>query len=130
MYYYGVEKGYLEKSDLNVFSNTRKGGIIAVNLRNDDELIDVRLVKNDKEENQDVILCSRMGLALRTNLFQMRSQGRSASGIIGMRLSDDDAIIGMDVVTDTSCLLVISEKVLGNEWIIIILLPKDGEGEV
>ena len=104
------KKGILKKSDLNVFSNTRKGGIIAVNLRNDDELIDVRLVN---KLEQDIIICTRMGSALRTNLVSMRSQGRTASGIIGMRLSPDDAIIGMDVVSKDSSLLVISEKGYG-----------------
>ena len=102
-------EGILKKSSLDIFENARKGGIIAINLRKEDELINVCLVNPD----DDVIIGSREGLALRTNLARMRSQGRSAAGIIGMRLDKDDAIVGMDVVKKNSSLFVISEKGFG-----------------
>ncbi|MCB1316643.1 MAG: DNA gyrase subunit A [Leptospiraceae bacterium] len=102
-------KGILKKSELEAFQSARKGGIIAINLRKDDELIDVRLVS----PKEDVVIASRMGNALRTNLSKMRSQGRSASGIIGMRLDSTDYIIGMDVVRPKTSLLVVSEKGFG-----------------
>ena len=101
--------GILKKTDLEVFTNAKKGGIIAINLRKDDELMDVRLVL----AKEDIIIGSRMGLALRTNVSKMRSQGRGASGIIGMRLGKDDHIIGMDVIKPKSALLVVSEKGFG-----------------
>ncbi len=103
------KKGILKKSDLSVFANTRKGGIIAISLRGDDELINVRLL----DSNKDIILCSRKGNALRTKVSKIRSQGRSAAGIIGMRLLKDDSIIGMDVIEKDSSLFVISEKGFG-----------------
>ncbi|MCB1169116.1 MAG: DNA gyrase subunit A [Leptospiraceae bacterium] len=102
-------EGILKKSSLDIFENARKGGIIAINLRKEDELINVCLVNPD----DDVIIGSREGLALRTNLARMRSQGRNAAGIIGMRLDKDDAIVGMDVVRKNSALFVVSEKGYG-----------------
>ncbi|MDH5655127.1 MAG: DNA gyrase subunit A [Spirochaetia bacterium] len=101
--------GILKKSSLDLFRSVKKGGIIAINLRKEDELIDVRLVR----PNDDILIASRMGLALRTNLSKMKSQGRTASGIIGMRLGENDAVIGMDVAREGTSLLVISEKGFG-----------------
>lgn len=97
--------GILKKSSLDLFANARKGGIIAIGLRKDDELITVCLV-NPKD---DVLIATRNGLALRTNLSKMRSQGRQASGIIGIRLEEGDRVIGMDVVNEKSDLFVITE---------------------
>ena len=104
-------EGILKKSNLDVFSNVKKNGIIAVNLRKEDELISVHLI----EQNDDIIIASRNGLALRTNLSKMRSQGRSASGIIGMRLDPDDSVIGMDVVRPGGNFFVISEHGYGKK---------------
>lgn len=115
--------GILKKSNLDVFANVKKNGIIAVNLRKDDDLIAVNLVGQD----DDIIMASKKGLALRTNLSKMRSQGRSASGIIGMRLDKDDEIIGMDIVTPKSYLLVVSEKGYGKR-IAFSNFPAKGRG--
>ncbi|MCP5483657.1 MAG: DNA gyrase subunit A, partial [Spirochaetales bacterium] len=115
--------GILKKSDLSAFSSARKGGIIAVNLRKDDELIDVRLVG----PKDDVLIASRLGNALRTNIGKMRSQGRNASGIIGMRLEKDDSIIGMDTVRSNTSLLVISEHGFGKR-VAFSNFPAKGRG--
>lgn len=104
-----TKEGILKKSDLNVFSNAKKGGIIAINLKKDDELVDVKII----EKNDDIVIASKHGLILRTNLSRMRSMGRSASGIIGMRLSEGDEIIDLDVVSKEKTLFVISEKGFG-----------------
>ena len=104
-----TKMGILKRSELSSFSNTRKGGIIAIGMRKDDELIDVRLLPDGK----DIILCSRMGNALRTSISKIRTQGRSASGIIGIRLSPEDALIGMDLIEAETSLFVISEKGFG-----------------
>jgi len=101
--------GILKKMNLDLFASMRKGGIIAINLRKEDELMDVQLVG----PQDDIIIASKMGLALRTNLEKMKSQGRNASGIIGMRLAQDDHVIGMDMVREGTSLLVISEKGYG-----------------
>ncbi len=116
-------EGILKKTNLDVFANVKKNGIIAINLRKDDELIAVNLVSQD----DDIIMASREGLALRTNLSKMRSQGRSAAGIIGMRLDKDDEIIGMDIVTSKGFLLVMSEKGFGKR-IAFNNFPAKGRG--
>ncbi len=101
--------GILKRCELKAFSNASKGGIIAIGMRKDDELIDVRLVS----PNKDIILCTRMGNALRTQISKIRSQGRSATGIIGIRLEEIDRVIGMDVIEPDSSLFVISENGFG-----------------
>ena len=117
--------GILKKSNLDLFKSVKKGGIIAINLRKEDELIDVRLVT----PNDDIIIATRLGLALRTNLSKMRSQGRTASGIIGMRLEENDAIIGMDVVKKNTSMLVISEKGYGKRMDYSNFAPKGRGGK-
>lgn len=106
-----TKDGILKKTDINEFRNARKGGIIAVHLKREDELVDVKLVAND----DDIVIATRMGLLLRTNLSKMRSMGRNAAGIIGMRLKKDDRIIGMDVVKKKSNLFVITSKGYGKK---------------
>ena len=121
-----TREGILKKCDLSVFQSARKGGIIALNLRKEDELIDVRLVG----PKDDILIGSRMGNALRTNLAKMRSQGRNAAGIIGMRLDKDDAIVGMDVVAPKTSLLVISERGFGKRvvWSNFAAKGRGGKG--
>lgn len=101
--------GILKKTDLNVFQNAKKGGIIALNLKKNDELVDVKVV----EKGDDIVIASRGGNLLRTNLMKMRSMGRNAAGIIGMRLAKDDEIMGIDLVKKNSSLFVITEKGYG-----------------
>lgn len=118
-----TREGILKKSNLDLFASARKGGIIAINLRKDDELIDVRLVG----PQDDIIIASKMGQALRTNLAKMRGQGRNASGIIGMRLEKGDTIIGMDMVQPKNSLLVISDRGYGKR-IAYSNFPAKGRG--
>ena len=103
--------GIIKKIDVNEYKNARKGGIIALGLRRDDELVDVKLVRKD----DDVVFASRKGLLLRTNLSKMRSMGRAAAGIIGMRIGKEDQIIGMDVVRKNSSLFVVTSKGYGKK---------------
>lgn len=101
--------GILKKIDITEFANARKGGIIALTLKKDDELVSVRVVSKD----DDIVIASKEGLILRTKTGKMRAMGRSAAGIIGMRLSKDDDIIGMDVVKKDSTLFVVTSKGYG-----------------
>jgi len=101
--------GILKKIEVGEFVNAKKGGIIAINLKKNDELVDVKLVKGD----DDVVIGSKNGLLLRTNLKKMRSMGRNAAGIIGMRLGGGDTVIGIDVVKKDSSLLVVTSKGYG-----------------
>ncbi len=104
-----TKHGILKKTDLNVFQNAKKGGIIALNLKKNDELVDVKVV----DKGDDIVIASRGGNLLRTNLMKMRSMGRNAAGIIGMRLGKDDVIMGIDMVRKNSSLFVITEKGYG-----------------
>ncbi|MDM7988265.1 MAG: DNA gyrase subunit A [Smithella sp.] len=104
-----TRQGILKKTDLNVFQNAKKGGIIALNLKKNDELVDVKVVG----KGDDIVIASRRGNLLRTNLMKMRSMGRAAAGIIGMRLMKEDIIIGIDIVKKNTSLFVITEKGFG-----------------
>jgi DNA gyrase subunit A len=104
-----TRQGILKKTDMNVFQNAKKGGIIALNLKKNDELVDVKVV----DKGDDIVIASRNGHLLRTNLMNMRSMGRAAAGIIGMRLSKDDAIIDIDIVKKNTTLFVITSKGFG-----------------
>lgn len=101
--------GILKKIEVGEFVNAKKGGIIAINLKKNDELVDVKLVKGD----DDVVVATKLGLILRTNLKKMRSMGRNAAGIIGMRLSGGDVVIGIDVVKKDSSMLVVTSRGFG-----------------
>ncbi|HEY1405380.1 MAG TPA: DNA gyrase subunit A [Spirochaetota bacterium] len=105
--------GILKKIDAKEFENAKKNGIIAINLKKNDELVDVKVVK----PNDDVVMASKHGNLLRTNLSKMRPMGRSAAGIIGMRLEGDDEIIGTDVVLKGSDLFVVTEKGYGKRML-------------
>jgi DNA gyrase subunit A len=88
--------GLVKKSRLNEFDSSRAGGIIAINLREDDEVIGARLVSPD----QDLLLVSRHAQAIRfhANDEALRPMGRATSGVIGMRFSNGDQLLGMHVV--------------------------------
>lgn len=106
-----TKEGIIKKANIDDFRNARKGGIIALSLKKDDQLIDVKLVHKD----DDIVIASKMGLLLRTNLSKMRAMGRGAAGIIGIRLRNDDYVIGMDVVNNKSSLFVVTSKGYGKK---------------
>jgi DNA gyrase subunit A len=118
--------GILKKIDLGDFKNAKKGGVIAMNLKKDDELVGVSVVEKD----DDAVLVSAGGLLLRTNLSKMRSQGRAAAGIIGMRLDKDDKIIGLDVVKKDSSLFIITGGGFGKrvEYKHFVVKGRGGKG--
>lgn len=101
--------GILKKVDINQFQNAKKGGIMAISLKKEDELISACVF----HKATDLVIASRMGNILRSDITKMKSQGRSAGGIIGMRLTSDDEIIGMQVIESDKELLVVSEKGYG-----------------
>jgi DNA gyrase subunit A len=103
------KEGILKKSDLELFKNSKKKGITAINLRKEDELVKVCIV-NPKD---DIIIATKHCLALRTNLGKMRSQGRNAAGIIGIKLEKDDEVIGMDIIGKKKYILAVSENGYG-----------------
>jgi DNA gyrase subunit A len=99
-----TSSGLVKKSRLNDFDSSRSGGIIAINLREDDEVIAARLVSPD----QDLLLVSKHAQAIRFRASDeaLRPMGRATSGVIGMRFTDGDQLLGMHVVTEGADVLV------------------------
>ena len=104
-----TRKGTVKKTPLNEFSNIRKSGLIAINLRDDDELIEVK--STDKDTH--IFLVTKFGLCIRFKETDVRATGRSSMGVIGMNLMDQDEIVGMQLDHQGDSLLVVSEKGIG-----------------
>jgi len=106
----GTRKGVVKKTLFGSYSTPRKSdGIIAIKIREDDELLAVRHTSGD----DDIMIISRLGQAIRFHESDVRPTGRSASGVIGMRLRKGDEVISMDIARDDSDLFVITENGFG-----------------
>lgn len=101
--------GMVKKTKLSEYSNIRKNGLQAINLRDDDILIAVKRVTN----NDEAMLFTRYGQAVRFNIGEVRSTGRASYGVIGMTLDDGDKVIAMQLVSQGDSALIVSEKGLG-----------------
>ena len=91
---FATEKGLVKKTALNLYQNIRQNGIIALNLNEDDKLIKVRLT----DGKCDIILGTRNGMACRFRESDVRSMGRTATGVIGISLGPDDIVVSMVVI--------------------------------
>lgn len=87
----------------------RKNGLIAINLRDDDELIEVKTTNKDTE----ILLVTKFGMCIRFRETDVRNTGRSSMGVIGMNLDDRDEVIGMQLNTQGDELLIVSENGMG-----------------
>ena len=107
----GTKNGLIKKTKLDEYDSARKTGLIGITLKDDDELIDVRLT--DGEDN--VVLVTKKGLSITFEEKDVRPVGRTAQGVIGMRLDDDDEVIGMESIIGKSnaTLLAITENGFG-----------------
>lgn len=99
--------GLVKKTALSEYDTNRTGGIIAINLREDDEVVSAMLV----EEDNDVLLVSRKGMSIRFTASDqaMRPMGRSTSGVIGMHFRDEDQLLSASVVSDNGYVFVVTE---------------------
>ncbi|EMN01294.1 DNA gyrase, A subunit [Leptospira noguchii str. 1993005606] len=104
-----TRKGFIKRIQLKEFGNVKKSGIIAIGLREGDELIKVESM-TDKDE---VMIFSKKGLALRIEGNVFRAQGRTASGVTGMRLAEDDTIVGLSKYKEGEDIFVVSEEGYG-----------------
>ena len=104
-----TKKGLVKKTKLSEYANIRKTGLAAINLREDDQLIEVKKTDN----HEDVILVTKYGQCIRFHETDVRSTGRTSMGGIGMNLSDTDEIIAMQLVSQGEALMLVSEKGLG-----------------
>lgn len=104
-----TKKGLVKKTPLRDYENIRKTGLQAINLKEDDELIEVKSTNSKK----DIILVTRSGQCIRFNENDVRPTGRTSMGVIGMNLSYDDEVIGMQLHTQGDYLLLVSEYGMG-----------------
>ncbi len=104
-----TKNGIVKKTPLIDFANMRKTGIQAINLKDDDELIEVKTTNN----NRDIFLVTKYGMCIRFNEKDVRKTGRTSMGVIGMNLEPGDEIVGMQMNTQGDSLLIVSENGLG-----------------
>ncbi|MBA4537670.1 DNA gyrase subunit A [Bacillus aquiflavi] len=107
--FFTTKEGVSKRSSLSSFAHIRNNGLIAVNLRENDELISVRLTDGTKE----IMIATKNGLLIRFPETDVRSMGRIATGVKGINLSDDDEVIGMEVVNENSDVLVVTRNGYG-----------------
>ncbi len=104
-----TKKGIIKRTPLSEYGNILKRGIRAINLRDDDNIVEVKLSSG----KNDIILVTKNGYCTRFNEEEIRSLGRSATGVMGMRLEENDEIISMNLDSDGKYLLIASEKGYG-----------------
>ena len=104
-----TKNGMVKKTSLTEYQNIRKSGLAAINLREDDELIEVKSTTN----SNDIFLVTKNGMCIRFNETDVRPTGRTSMGVIGMNLDLDDEIVGMQLDTQGEALLIVSENGLG-----------------
>jgi DNA gyrase subunit A len=104
-----TRKGIIKKTDLAAYSNPRAGGIIAISIDDDDELVDVQLTNGD----QDIFLATRLGMAIRFKEDDVRDMGRTARGVRGINLDEGDDVIGVDIPAQGTFMLTVSENGFG-----------------
>ena len=107
----GTKNGLIKKTALTEYNSARKTGLLAITLKDDDELIDVRLT--DGEDN--VVMVTKKGMSITFDEKDVRPVGRTAQGVIGIRLDEDDSVIGMESIISNikGTLLAITENGFG-----------------
>lgn len=107
-----TKKGFVKKTSLEEFKNIRQRGVIAIDLEESDELISVRKTTG----NNQLIIATKMGMAVRFSEIDVRPMGRTARGVIGIRFSEPaDEVVSADVVSEGSFVLTITEKGIGKK---------------
>ena len=107
--FFATRKGIVKRSTLDSFANVRRGGLIAINLREDDELIAVRLTDGE----QEVIMGTSQGMSIRFSEADVRVMGRAATGVKGLSLRRGDVVIDMDIVNEEQDVMVVTAKGYG-----------------
>ena len=104
-----TKNGIVKKTPITDYANVRKTGLAAITLREDDELIEVKKTNNE----QDIFLVTKYGQCIRFHETDVRSTGRTSMGVIGMNLTDGDAVVGMQMESQGDALMIVSEKGMG-----------------
>lgn len=106
---FATKSGIVKKTPISDFKNINKSGLIAINLKDGDELIGV----NRTNGEEDIILVTENGMSIRFNENDVRAMGRTATGVKGITLSKGDHVVSMDLISNGTDLLVVSEKGFG-----------------
>jgi DNA gyrase subunit A len=104
-----TKNGIVKKTPLSEFKNIRKNGLVAINIRENDELIEVKTTNEESE----IFLITKKGMCIRFKETDVRATGRASMGVIGMNLGSGDEIIGMQLEHQGESLLIVSEKGYG-----------------
>ncbi|MBR5317836.1 MAG: DNA gyrase subunit A [Lachnospiraceae bacterium] len=104
-----TKKGLVKKTNITDYSNVRKTGLAAITLREDDELIEVKFT----DKAQDIIVITKYGQCIRFDENDVRSTGRTSMGVRGINLIDGDEVVAMQLASQGSQMLIVSEKGLG-----------------
>jgi DNA gyrase subunit A len=99
----------VKKTSVREYENIRKNGLAAINLRDDDKLIEVKIT----EQSEDIMLFTKFGQCIRFNESDVRATGRTTMGVIGMNLAPDDVVIAMQTSTMGDAVMIVSSNGLG-----------------
>ena len=111
--FFTTRHGIVKRTSVKEFANIRQNGLKALNLKDEDELINVLLT----EENTDIIIGTKLGYAVRFNQSAVRGMSRIATGVKGVNLRDGDTVVGASVITDQDEVLIITEKGYGKRTV-------------
>ena len=120
-----TKKGMVKKTKITEYANVRKTGLAAINLKDGDELIEVKATNNTK----DILLVTKLGMCIRFSEKDVRSTGRTSMGVIGMNVGPDDEIVGMQLDTQGDALVRVSELGLGKRTSIDEFTPQHRGGK-
>ena len=107
--FFATKQGVVKRSPLSAFANIRKGGLIAINFKEDDELMGVRLTNGSKE----LIMGTKQGMAIRFHEEDVRSMGRTATGVKGLTLQENDQVVGIGILDENQDVLIVTDKGFG-----------------
>lgn len=107
--FFATKQGVIKRTPVSAFANIRTNGLIALGLRENDELISVKLT----DGNKDIIVGTKNGLLIRFNETDVRSMGRTATGVKGITLAEDDETVGMEILEDHEDVLVVTKNGFG-----------------
>lgn len=111
--FFTTREGIVKRTSVKEFANIRQNGLKALNLKDEDELINVLLT----QEDTDIIIGTKLGYAVRFNQSTVRSMSRSATGVRGVNLREGDTVVGASVITDQDEVLIITEKGYGKRTV-------------
>ena len=120
-----TRRGMAKKTPITDYANIRKTGLAAINLREDDELIEVKITDN----TDDILLFTKYGQCIRYHETDVRSTGRTTMGVIGMNLTAGDEVIAMQKASQGESVMIVSEKGLGKCTLVSEFTPQNRGGK-